>query len=291
MPKGAGPHPCAVFIHGSGALPRSERIFREHAERLSRIGLAMLIYDKRGSGKSTGDWRKATFSDLASDALGAVRLLRQDARINPGRIGLFGSSQGGWIALLASSKETPIAFIVTLSGPTITPAEQGHFIVEAALRKKKYPEAEVQEALRLDRQVAEVYRTDTGWEEAGLAVEAARSKPWLADAGVGIQPRESWNWKWYRDLPFDFDPMPLLKALSIPLLAVHGELDALVPARASARAIDSLRASGKDFTSVVFQQVGHVLYTETGGPSRSWMAPGAYWTTLEEWLRRKSIIK
>lgn len=291
LPKSAGPYPCAVFIHGSGTLPRSERIFREHAERLAPVGLAMLIYDKRGTGKSTGDWRKATFADLASDAIGAAKLLQRDARIDPGRIGLFGASQGGGIALFAASKDVPIAFIVTLSGPTTTPVEQGHFIVEAALRKKGHPDAEILEALALDRQVTEVYRTDTGWDQARSAVEAARSKPWFADAGVGIQPRDSWNWKWYRDLPFDFDPLPLLEGLRIPLLATYGGNDALVPSRAAAATIESLRAKGKDFTSRVFPGVGHILYTETGGPSRSWRAPEEYWVMLVDWLRRNSILK
>ena len=56
----------------------------------------MLIYDKRGVGESTGDWRTATFSDLAEDALGAVELLKEHQQIDPSRIGLFGLSQGGW---------------------------------------------------------------------------------------------------------------------------------------------------------------------------------------------------
>jgi alpha-beta hydrolase superfamily lysophospholipase len=51
-------------------------MFREHAERLSAKGLAFLIYDKRGVGRSTGDWREATFDDLCNGALGAVRELR-----------------------------------------------------------------------------------------------------------------------------------------------------------------------------------------------------------------------
>lgn len=291
LPKAAGPHPAAVFIHGSGSLTRSAPIFREHAERLARVGMAVLIYDKRGTGKSTGDWRTATFADLASDAVGAVELLRRDARIEANRIGFLGASQGGWIALLAASGNVPIGFMVTLSSPTTTPAEQGHYIIEAALRKTGHSDTEILEALALARQVTETYRTDAGWDEANRAVEAARSKSWFADAGVSIQPRDSWNWKWYRDLPFDFDPLPRLQSLEIPLLAVHGEKDALVPSRAAAATIDSLRAKGKDYTSRVFPEVGHILYTETGAPSRSWKAPSEYWVTLVDWLRRSTILK
>jgi pimeloyl-ACP methyl ester carboxylesterase len=290
LPRTAGPHPGSVFIHGSGTLLRSARIFREHAERLSGAGLAVLIYDKRGTGSSTGDWRNATLADLAEDALGAIELLRQDSRIDPARIGFVGASQGGWIALLAAARDVPMAFMVTLSSPTTTPAEQGHFVVEAAMRKKGYPDADIREALALDRRIVEVYRTDSGWEEARAAVDNARSRPWFADAGVGIQPRDSWNWRWYRDLPFDLDPLPLLESLRCPLLATYGEIDALVPSSAAAATVDSFRVQGKDFTSRVFSRVGHILYTETGAPSRSWSAPEEYWATLVDWLRRKSIL-
>jgi pimeloyl-ACP methyl ester carboxylesterase len=206
-------------------------------------------------------------------------------------MGLFGASQGGWIALLAASRDSAISFLVTLSGPTITPAEQGHYIVEAALRKKGHAAADIEEALQLDRQIVQVYRTDSGWEEGRLAVEAARSKRWFADAGIGIQPRDSWNWSWYRDLPFDFDPVPLLRTLTVPWFAADGALDALVPTRRSQEMIDVLRQSGKPFQSVVFPGVGHILYTENGAPSRSWKAPAEYWTRLGAWFEQESIIR
>ena len=75
LPKTDGPHPSAVFVHGSGTLSRFGRsgsMFREHAQRLSAQGLAVLIYDKRGAGQSTGDWKTATFEDLCNDVLGGV---------------------------------------------------------------------------------------------------------------------------------------------------------------------------------------------------------------------------
>jgi len=290
LPKTDGPHPCAVFIHGSGTLSRFGRsgsMFREHAERLSAQGLAFLIYDKRGAGRSTGDWKKATLQDLADDALGGVALLRKRKDIDAQKIGLFGNSQGGWITLMAAHQNSEIAFIVTLSGPTITPAEQGHYITEAALRKKGYAEDDIQAALKLDRQVTEVYRKNTGREAAQKAIDAAKGKKWFADAALGIQPEDSWNWKWYRDLPFDLDPMPLLNDLKIPLLAVHGENDMLVPADRSAETIEQLKNAGKDFRAVVFPGIGHGI---NAGEGRTWEGPAEYWTELNQWLQKRNII-
>jgi alpha-beta hydrolase superfamily lysophospholipase len=289
LPKTSGPHPAAVFIHGSGTLTRSDRMYREHAERFARMGLAMLVYDKRGTGTSTGSWRTATFSDLADDALGGVQAVRQHKAIARDKVGLFGASQGGWIVLIAASRDPSIAFIVTLSGPAITPAEQGHYVVEARMRLKKHSEDAIARAVTIDRQVAEVYRTGNGRNEAGQAVQAISGEPWFADAGIGLQPEDSWNWKWYRDLPMDFDPIPPMKALRIPLFAAHGETDALVPAARSAETVGRLATAGKnDLTAVIYPAVGHILYT--GGSSRAWTAPDKYWTDVEAWLRARKIL-
>lgn len=290
LPRTAGRHPAAVFIHGSGTLTRSDRMYREHAERLARTGLAMLVYDKRGTGASTGNWRTATLADLAEDALGGVRALREHQSIASDKIGLFGASQGGWVGLISTSRDPAIAFLITLSGPTITPAEQGHFVLEARLRGKRYPDDAIARAMALDRQIVAVYRTGQGRAEAMQAVQAASSESWFTDAGLGVQPEDSWNWKWYRDLPMDFDPMPHLKALRAPMFAAHGALDAIVPAGRSAEAINALAAEGKDFTAVTYPGAGHVLHTDPAGSSRAWAAPASYWKDVEAWLRAKKIL-
>lgn len=287
LPRTPGPHPAAVFIHGSGSLTRSDRIYREHAERLARMGLALAVYDKRGTGASTGDWRAATLADLAEDALGGVRALREHKSIARDKVGLFGASQGGWVGLIATSRDPEIAFLVTLSGPTITPAEQGHFILEARLRSRRHPDDAIARALALDRQIVAVYRTGQGRAEALHALKAASSEPWFADAGLGVQAEDSWNWKWYRDLPIDFDPVPHLKALRAPMFAAHGELDALVPAGPSADTIKALAAGQKDFAAVIYPGAGHVLHVDPAGSSRTWAAPASYWSDLEAWLKAR----
>ena len=185
---------------------------------------------------------------------------------------------------MAATKDPKLAFVVTLSGPTITPAEQGLYITEAGLRKKGYGDQDIEAALNLDRQIAEVYRTDSGWAEAEMAIEAAKNQKWFADAAIGIQSQDSWNWKWYRNLPFDLDPIPLLENLPIPLLAVHGENDMLVPAERSAETINGFKDQGKDFRAIVFPDVGHGI---NAGKGRTWEAPAEYWSQLDQWLKQK----
>lgn len=85
LPSGNGPFPAAVMLHGSGMLTRKDALYREHAERLARAGVAILVYDKRGVGESEGDWRQASLTELADDATGAVNLLRAHKRLRKTR--------------------------------------------------------------------------------------------------------------------------------------------------------------------------------------------------------------
>jgi dipeptidyl aminopeptidase/acylaminoacyl peptidase len=99
-PSTNGPHPAAVYIEGSGDRTSDDACCGNPEIRsvLAR-GVAFLLYDKRGTGASTGDWRTSSFQDLANDALAGVSLLKRRRDINPKQIGLIGSSQGGGLRL------------------------------------------------------------------------------------------------------------------------------------------------------------------------------------------------
>lgn len=75
VPTTPGKHPAIVFLQGSGPEIRwgANRFWSDY---FARRGVAALIYDKRGSGESTGDWKTSTFDDLANDAAAAIALLR-----------------------------------------------------------------------------------------------------------------------------------------------------------------------------------------------------------------------
>ena len=97
IPLTKGTHPAVVFLHGAGSEGRYGARFL--AEYFTRYGIAALIYDKRGVGKSTGDWKRSDFGDLAGDAIAGVHFLQQRSEINPKEIGLYGHSQGGMHSL------------------------------------------------------------------------------------------------------------------------------------------------------------------------------------------------
>ena len=85
-----------MILHGSGraAGTHDHPAYRVHANAFVRKGLAVLVYDKRGTGDSGGDFSTAGYKDFVQDALAAVRFLRSREDIDPLRIGLLGSSEG-----------------------------------------------------------------------------------------------------------------------------------------------------------------------------------------------------
>ena len=113
-------------MNGSGPWVRSDSRFL--ADFFALNGVAALINDKRGCGRSTGDWNKSGFDDLAGNALAGLQRFKNRPDINPHQIGLWGNSQGGWIVPLAAFRCPDVAFIISVSGPGITPETQGRLL-------------------------------------------------------------------------------------------------------------------------------------------------------------------
>ena len=95
-PEGKGPFPALVLVHGSGPGTHDGIAFIVHANAFLKAGFAVLAYDKRGSGKSTGNLETSDYGDLAKDVAAAVAFLRTRPEIASSKIGLLGRSEGGF---------------------------------------------------------------------------------------------------------------------------------------------------------------------------------------------------
>jgi pimeloyl-ACP methyl ester carboxylesterase len=221
LPEGPGRRPAVVFVHGSGPARRDSSEFL--AELFAQAGVAALIYDKRGVGESTGDYRKSSFDDLAADALAGVELLRGRQDINPRGIGMHGTSQGGWIAPLAASRSKAVNFLILISAPAITPAQTELQSVEANVRGRGFDERQVSAAVELTKLKIHFARSGQGWGEYATAVEQARREKWFPLAGAPLS-REHWSFATWR-LINDYDPTPALNTVSCPVLAIFGGRD------------------------------------------------------------------
>ena len=95
------------------------RPFLVLSDYLTRKGIAVLRADKRGCGRSTGNFAAATSADFAVDAEAGVAYLKTRSEINPHKIGLVGHSEGGVVAPMLAARDSDVAFIVMMAGPGV----------------------------------------------------------------------------------------------------------------------------------------------------------------------------
>lgn len=260
-PRAVGPHPGIVMIHGSG--PDTRDNYRLYADMFARKGFAVLIYDKRGLGGSSGDWRTSPFGALADDAAAALRYLRRQPRIAADGVGLWGGSEGAVVALQMASAQPGAAFIILQSATGVTFAEQNLFQTQNQLRAMGLPREEVLEALRFQRLKHGYARTGRGWPEYAAALWRSRSEPWGSLGGL-TNPQDWW-WAWYRT-KMDVNPAALAEHVRVPVFAVWGEADALVPVAASREALSRAfaRAGNASVTTLVVSGADHSINTPSG---------------------------
>jgi pimeloyl-ACP methyl ester carboxylesterase len=128
LPEGDGPFPAAVLVSGSGPQDRDESLlghkpFLVLADHLTRHGIAVLRYDDRGVGGSSGDFSAATSEDFADDALAGIAHLANDPRIDADAIGIVGHSEGGIVGPMAARHSNSVSYVVMLAGPGVTGLE------------------------------------------------------------------------------------------------------------------------------------------------------------------------
>ena len=134
-----------VALQGAGESTRDGLLYEHLHEVLPPAGVGVLTFDRRGEGESTGDASRGLFKLQVADALALL-----DA-IGVERGGLWGYSQGGWIAPLAAASSDRVAFVVTVAAAGVTPSEQMMYATAAQLRLAGYDEAVVERALDLRR--------------------------------------------------------------------------------------------------------------------------------------------
>ncbi len=256
--------PALVFVHGSGA--QSREMYWGLGYLYAARGFAVLAYDKRGVGKSTGNWRESSFQDLADDAVAGAKFLQARNEIAANQIGFWGQSQGGWIAPLAASRFPEAAFAVALSGGGLSPAETELFDSEYELLKAGYTADEVKEALAFQKLKDEIIASPSAndkWDEYAKAQAIARDKKWFRHPGIDIygpERRDHPFWTFMRRF-YLYDPAPTLRASRAPLLAIFGELDSPEGVKAQVRAIKQIldQAGRKDYMVKVYPNGSHNL--------------------------------
>ncbi|MFQ5689063.1 MAG: alpha/beta hydrolase family protein [Gemmatimonadota bacterium] len=288
LPRGEGPFPAAVLISGSGPQDRDETVFGHRpfwilADYLTRRGIAVLRFDDRGVGGSTGSFPTATSEDFASDVRAGIAYLRTRPRVDAKRIGLIGHSEGGLIAPMVAAEDPSVAFVVLMAGPGLPGTEILERQAALIARAGGAPEEAIERNRRLQLELFEIVREEPDTAAAAKKLQAAirqalasLSEEEKARAGLQGDPERvveaqvrQVNSPWFRFF-LTYDPRPTLRRVKAPVLAIGGELDLQVPPKQDLDAIAAaLKAGGNpDFTVKQLAGLNHLFQeAKTGAPA------------------------
>jgi pimeloyl-ACP methyl ester carboxylesterase len=267
------------MVGGSGATDRDNDVYFPpiRAGLLAR-GIAVASFDKRGVGGSTGDWHDGGPAELTADVLAELASLRAAAGIDARSVGLFGHSQGGWVVVEAAARDQRVAFVITNSGPGVTPALQERFAVATQLRASGRDEAGVVRALaRFDELVTGIRNgEDIAALEDLASDEDLRRLTLVPGTPDTLRMMRAW---------LDHDPRRALKRLRVPMLAIFGSADRIVPVAESLAIMRASRAGRPGaLTELIIDGGDH--RSLVGDPP---VLPDTYHQRLADWILAQTL--
>lgn len=285
-------HATLIATHGAAAPLRSDPLYRHLIEIMPRLGIAVFVYDRRGSGQSTsGGAAPGNFDLLAEDAVAAFARLQREPEADPKRIGFWGLSQGGWITILAAAKEQRAAFAIAVSGPMAGADVQMNFAVANILRIRGQPQAVIDQAIRARTIVDDYARGRRSRAEAEAADADAKAAPWYDQIWLkGNIDDPEWRQQ------ISANPLKALERSRVPTLIVFGQNDPWVPVGASLAALKAGAVRFPQVTTRVIDNADHAMMIgvppaqqiDTDSATNAAPDAAAYFALLGAWLQENA---
>lgn len=273
LPPGPGPFPAVILISGSGAQDRDETMFGHKpfavlADYLSRRGIAVLRYDDRGFGASSGDFEQATSADFALDANAAFAYLRGRPEIDPRAIGFAGHSEGGMVGPIAAVENPALAFLIMLAGPG-TSTDQ---LILSQRRAAGLAQGLSAQAIdRTDpvlRHIMRTVQTARPADNLHASLRSLLSSEAMHTLGMAESQRdnlvEHFASPWMRYF-LGYRPEENLRRLRLPILALGGSLDTQVPTAENLGFIRQALVANDQATVVELPGLNHMFQHARSG--------------------------
>jgi pimeloyl-ACP methyl ester carboxylesterase len=270
-----------ILINGSGPHDRNEELMNHRpflvwSDWLTRHGIAVLRYDDRGVGKSTGDFNMATTADLANDVEAAMTYIQSRPDLKDLSIGLIGHSEGGLIAPMVASRNKSVKFIVMLAGPGVPDVDLMAKQTEDVARVAGAPEKTAQLAGQRNKVLYNVVVQNSTLSVAELkplldtaVYKAFRSEaPGISNAILAQTAQQYYvllsPWSRYF---FAANPADYLTKIKIPVLALDGTKDLQVNGEQNLAGIKASleKAGNKHFEVVLLPDLNHLFQKATTG--------------------------
>ena len=273
IPKGEGPFPAMVLVSGSGQQNRDEELMNHRpfwviADYCARHGIAVLRYDDRGIGGSTGEVENATSLDFSYDAEAAFDYLRNRKEINATRVGILGHSEGGVINFMVSARRPEVAFLISLAGPSVNGIEVLKEQQAAILRASGMSEEMVQFNGNANAQMFDIIESSNDREEADSLLRQL-VKGWGYNEELTEQTVEQMASPWMYYF-LRYDPTEAIVKTNCPALLLNGSKDLQVIASQNLPGYEKIIADyGKtNLTLRELPDLNHLFQNcETGSPN------------------------
>lgn len=273
-----GPYPALVFVHGSGRLSR--RSPQQVAYQMAAAGVAAVVFDKRGAGRSAGTFRPSQVVQDARDAIAALDHARTLEELDPTRIGIHAASEGGFVAPLVIEQRPDVAALICRVCSVLPWADalpeytRRHRFEPAGL-----PPAEIERGLAYVRAQVRYAVHREGYDEFLRLYREGRGSRWQEVLGLQApapNPPDAPSWDAFRDY-LSADPSEMYRALAAPILVVLGEADPRVPGDMHGERARTLLARGNspDWEVWVLPGANHGLMLVGAGGGEA-VAPRRY---------------
>ncbi|CAN5659105.1 alpha/beta fold hydrolase [soil metagenome] len=308
LPAGAQPRAAVVLLGGSGPQDRDAAIaghrpFAVIADHLARSGIAVLRYDERGVGGSTGDFSTATTLDFADDAQAAVDFLATHFDVVGSPIGVIGHSEGGIVAPLVANRSASVSFVVLLAAPGVSMREIALAQAGDMTRAQGMSAAWVRDHVAMVEAVFDLFALDLPAMDLAprirpLLERSQADSPWPEPVrSARIDHALATYLSPWAQFAFRYDPGPALRALRVPVLALNGDLDAQVRAVPNLAAIAAAVADGGSGSAVtaVLPGLNHYFQTAVTGALDEYatieetFAPAAL-TRISDWILSVDLV-
>lgn len=271
-------YPAVILISDAGPQNRNEEMlghkpFAVIADNFTRNGIAVLRYDDRGIGGSTGNYSNSTLEDQAADLRAAIAYLRGRRDVDPQHIGLAGHGEGAALAQIAAAGNSDVAFVVSMAGPGLPGRQQQEAqLVQVLQQLKSLKGPNPDSVLRGIMQQAEPWFNLLA-TETDTAVIRQKGEPYLRDLYRRIPNMYVFaseaafvEGSLARNTPHTlsavrFDPAAYLQKISCPFLAVNGSMDIQVEATTNLRLIQEglLKGGNQQVTTRSFEGLNHLF--------------------------------
>ncbi|HZY96984.1 MAG TPA: alpha/beta hydrolase [Candidatus Cybelea sp.] len=287
--------PAIVAFHAAEVGNADAALYNHLREGLPAIGIAVLIFDRRGSGRSTGSTANVSFQTLADDGIAGARAIARLAAIDPKRIGYWGLSQGGWLAVFAAGRDPNAAFAVSVSAPLVTPELQMEFAMANVLRVNGYPASDLDAMLAARKAWIGYLHGNLPLATAEAALSTIDRKRWfpLMYLPSAKELASNINTSASRER-MDADPLAALARVHVPVLFIYGGKDPWTPVAATIERLHTLAQAHSGIEYAVIAGADHDMAfvqhermtIDAATLQRDVPQAPAYFMLLAAWLAR-----